>query len=666
MKSTIITTLAIAAGMALASCTKDNTPAVPEDITFGFSLESVTHNEAQIVITPSDNAQTYYFSVMDKKQYEGYSDEEIFDNDMEGFRKAAEDNGVSIESVISGALYTGETANRATGLRPGTEYVLYSYPLSADGVHGTSLSEFSFSTGEAPAPENSGEVRIEAEEIGSTVCKVRFTPTDPEMMYLSGILPQSDLSDYTGDNPLREYIEDNLQRTADETGIALAEIIQMMMNCGEMASEYHYLIPENDYIAFAARFSSDWSISSVSSGTFTTMEREKIDFTITYDIRDVTQTTFMVDIIVSDPETEYFVECWPKSAISGCSSDEEIMQLALDRYGKDIELHKGDIKDSYMHSLPTDTEFVMVGFGYKETFVTDLFMEEVKTLAQVSPEDLKIEVRIDSKNSIQANAVFLPEDGTVPFHFFFFTEQFLEEECTDIKDAVQKSFDINVDQWQTVYPELSREEIIAQISRKGDRSYIADYLVPETTYYMWAATFTDDGKLVSKEPSYATFTTDKYPLKKEIYTEAVSTKYFDGDVLCKDYGYFLYNGFCVAVVDTVKVSGAKTWYSVFFKGDVSSETEYPEYQLAGNLLLKGMVNKGHEPYDALMKEWGKWTLCSMGVDEDGNYGPIQRTVFDFTREGANNPEEFFDYPNHAPEAPKGKFVEKAAVMRELE
>lgn len=652
--------------MAAVSCTKDTTPQAPAEITFGYNLDKISHNTAQVKIIPSEKSQTFFFDVMSKNTYEDFTPEMLFEKDMDRFRIESEENDVSLESVILGALRCGDTQYTITGLTPDTEYVLYSYALSPNGIHNNIIYDFEFKTEESRIPENESGVKIETEEIGSTVCSIRYIPSDPEMMYVAGIVAQTVLEQYPGENPLTEYIDDYIQKNAEESGSTITEVIQMSQNCGEMTSEYHYLVPEGEYLAFAAQFDESGKITSSSDLQFTMGERENIDFTMSYDISEITQTSFKVSVSVSDPEQEYFVECWPTSVISECTSDEEIMQMVIDKYGpENVELHKGNIKNSTIRSLPMNTEYVMIGFGYKETFVTDLFMEEIKTLAQVSPEDLKIEIRIDSKNSIQANAVFLPEDGTVPFHFYFFTEQFLQE-CTDLNDAVQKSFDINVDQWQTVYPELSREEIIAQISRKGDRSYIADYLVPETTYYMWAATFTDDGKLVSKEPSYATFTTDKYPLKKEIYTEAISTKYFDGDVLSKEYEYHLYYGFLVAVVDTVKVSGAKTWYTSFFKGDVSSESEYPEHQLASNLLLKGNRNKGHEPYDALMKEWGKWTLCSMGVDEEGNYGPIQRTVFDFTREGANNPEEFFDYPNHAPEAPKGKFVEKAAVMRELE
>ena len=128
------------------------------------------------------------------------------------------------------------------------------------------------------------------------------------------------------------------------------------------------------------------------------------------------------------------------------------------------------------------------------------------------------------------------------------------------------------------------EEVIYYLTRYNARTYTETQLEPDTEYYIWAGSFSEDGVLLST-PSTFYFKTDEW-VASDVTVTPYARYFYGGDI--RPY----YEGVWVSVVDSVKAAGTDHWLIGWFKGDYTNVEEYPDYFIAQNLYMSGRENLG--------------------------------------------------------------------------
>ena len=212
------------------------------------------------------------------------------------------------------------------------------------------------------------------------------------------------------------------------------------------------------------------------------------------------------------------------------------------------------------------------------------------------------------------------------------------------KEAIQADFDQWVQSWLDTYPEdepATWEQVVANLGRRGPREYTETNIRPGTDYILWAAAFSANGKILS-EPSVKEFRTLDWNMRDDVTVTPRIGEYYDGGSV-----HQFYTGYIFQIFEGVELKNADTWYVSFFKGDYTAEDDA---WFASRLIMNGEQNRDGRSVSLLWwdEDGGptQWTLCAIGKDADGNWGPAYKELLTFTEEGCADPstfpEEFLD------------------------
>ena len=622
------------------SCTKDEeavTPADVQEVNLDIILSDIKDVEAHVQIVPDNNDVSYYWGVMTAEEYSALDGADaLYELNMAYFQQLADERGVSVETIVSEQTVTGTTLRTLTDLSSLTEYVVYGYALSNDG-HGSKVSAESFTTLDGGAAEEEPRVRVQIDEARMTQVDVTYTPDDMSVTYYPNYIDDATYQSYGGDiRGVIKYFNETLQYSADLYEVTVEELVATLINRGVKEDTYDYLIPLTTYWFFVAEIDEHGEVLSIDCQPATTTERVMSGVTFDIEIDSVWQTSIHAKVIPSDPDELYYMSLFPKSdfeTLGGAVSGEAFMQTVIDRLGADIQdgLYSGDMI-GYFWNLTPDVEYVLVAFTCGEAWTSELFKTETKTVGVIDPKDLKIDITFPYISEVQIQAVLEPNDPLVPYHYSYMTKEEYESYSSP-EEAAQAGFDYYVDLWVDYYKEWgdTREEVIGYLTRYGTRLYTETNLLAGTEYVIWAGSFTPEGILQSK-PFIAEFRTLDWHTDESITVEPVVGKYFDAGAIHR-----FYNGKVFQIIEDINLSdNVDTLYIACFKGDY---TDKSDDWVAAHLIISGMKN----PKDTLIAmtlDPEPYTLCAIGQDADGNWGPAFLQYLELDPSGYSDPSEF--------------------------
>ena len=135
-------------------------------LTFEIDIRGISWNSAMVEIFPSNNVDTYYFSTMEKTAFDQYESDEVFINEIVAeLQSRCEAEGYPLSEILSqysdGWHYDKELAST-------TEYCVYVFGLTSEGVVTTGLTKATFKTmalgdgrNESPVGINQGNTVVE-------------------------------------------------------------------------------------------------------------------------------------------------------------------------------------------------------------------------------------------------------------------------------------------------------------------------------------------------------------------------------------------------------------------------------------------------------------------------------------------------------------------------
>lgn len=639
--------------LSVIACNKNEDKVTPpssqENVVLEFTVSDVRSAFAVIEVSPASDTVSYYWSVMPSEEYSALDGTEaLWEKDRAYFEELAAERGVSVEEIIEEMTSTGNVTETVTALVPETEYAVYGYGLSASGA-GNVISLEHFTTSKEGAADEEARVTVEIGEARMTQVDVTYTPESMDVMYYPNYIDDETYQSYGGNlQGVIDYFDATLTASAQHWGVTVEELVATLINRGAMEQTYDYLRPETTYWFFVAEIDGSGKVLSMDCKSATTTERVMTDFSIELQIDSIKQTSVYMTAKPSDPEQAYYLALFTRATYESLSmggDDGEFMQAIIDRYMDEMDelVYYGEREGAFLR-LDPGSDYVLAAFAYNdEAWTSQLYKKECSTKGIIDPADFKAEINILDLSEVQVRAAFIPNDNMVTFHLHYMLKSEFDSYSSP-KEAIQADFDQWVQSWLDTYPEddpATWEQVVANLGRRGPREYTETKIRPGTDYILWAAAFSTNGKILS-EPSVKEFRTLDWKMREDIIVTPVLGEYYDAGSV-----HAFYTGHIFQIYEDTEVRNADTWWVGFFKGDYTANDDA---WFASQLIMQGVQDRDDRSVAILWWDYEveatEWTVCAIGRDADGNWGPAYRQLLRFTQDGCADPstfpEEFLD------------------------
>lgn len=116
----------------------------PADCSFEISYEDLTTEGLTVIVTPSDNSVSYWMGITAVSDYPGdYAQTIDVQTTIEEY---AASYNMTVEQVVKGVTFTGETETAESGLSADTDYYIYVYAMDEAGAAAGSVYKKKFTT----------------------------------------------------------------------------------------------------------------------------------------------------------------------------------------------------------------------------------------------------------------------------------------------------------------------------------------------------------------------------------------------------------------------------------------------------------------------------------------------------------------------------------------
>lgn len=346
---------------------------------FDIEIKEVLHTRVYYDVTPYDKDAAYMLLGTSADRFEDVSsDEDIYALDYEYFEVLADLNGITVEDAIGLLLKTGNARNEQLNTRAGTDYVIYAYGMTADGIPTTPVAQTAFTTPELEII--SPEFTFTTDINGSHVT-LKIEPESDELYYFYGVSEQSTFDEDLIIESQQQFLDEMLPRWETNTWKTLEEAVRELSIEGT-AEELFDLEPEKDYIAYAATVSSTGLINSeLVTYEFATEPVQPSDNQISFEITTVGYNQVRFNVTVTNNDS-YKVGTIKKSETEGLSDEQIIDKLLSPDYVKTLREYNKSTSAAFFN-LESETEYLLCAFGYEfETVTTGLTKSEFCTTAK--------------------------------------------------------------------------------------------------------------------------------------------------------------------------------------------------------------------------------------------------------------------------------------------
>ena len=632
------------------------TPVDPVDKPdFVIEVKNITDTSVEFTITPEDEEMTYIAMMTTKEYFDEFEDDDAYImDDLLWLDDAAFNAGVELSEYLEGVLKTGVISDTQDMLDPETEYIVYAFGLSNNGIVTTSLYKQTFTTLSTELTELNFE--IEVTDIGYDTATITVTPDNDKAFYFVNVFSLEDYQNYGGDesafvahiNKLRNYYY-GLGATAD----------QMVANLGYVGAKslsVEDLRAGTKYMAYAIGIDERFIANSEATVVeFETVAAQTSDLTFEVELTNIEYDHIEGSVTPSNNDDTYICSVQYASALEWSESEEDFVESIVDditAWGNiEDSLRKGVMSLDGISGLQSETDYIIVCFGYDGAPTTAPHITHFTTPAATgNPEDLVVTFEV---SDITHNSVYVTTTPSVgAYYFTFYTEaenfDLLVDEYGTTDACVAYLANSEID-YGAEWFDCSRAEYLYDLGASlGKEKNFYNQLEPSTDYIAYAiAVDMETGELASDKG----FVSDVFrTLDKVVSDAAVSIefgKYYDGSALAElDPARFLNCKGSAVLPYTVKPNdSAAAWYTGFYDGDFT-EWGCTDDDIYAELITYGWewgseyVSENRESGVAVLSYDTPYTFLGIAKDSTDSYGLGFITVVTLTADGVSPAEEF--------------------------
>ena len=598
---------------------------------------TVTGTEATSVsfsVIVSDPEFTWVGQVVGKEWFdERESDEEIFQEDLSYYSLEAQDKEVSLSDYLKTIINKGSyTDLQYKGLDPSSEYVIYVYGITAEGVRTTDI----YSAPAVTQPPYEGPVAFDIEVTETdNIMDITVTPDHEGVYYYWNLMDRATYDEWAathGDNPLdvfQAYVEWDIQDLIDyEYMTTRAEYYEWYSDINTVNSQFECLAL-TDYIVFACKWDEDCQfIGEPAYVWHTSGDVAPSSNVITVKVGDdVDQSSFFVDVKTTNDDP-YIMMAEPSVFVEGMTHEQIYAHLIEDygTWGLGYYLFEGDVAGR-MTGLDPDTEYTLIVFGFKAGKQTTAMQTFTVRTASAGPaEDCTFDFVLNEVGSNSLDITVTPSDAA---HFYYWYVYTTDVKADDVKDDIRNMIEKSYygDMYEFSYYELSQGKSTGKIS----------FLAPQTQYKVAAVVMDEDtGEFLADVIFSEPFSTGEENYA-DITITASYDKFYNGDDLYElnaDAGA-QYRGYAMVPV-TVEIDGEYSSYyytMIEYETGLEDPATYPDPMLYETLVYYGVYYAEKVNFRA---PWNKTVLlAAMAIDKEGRYSRVFRQKCQFKKHNAS-------------------------------
>lgn len=367
------------------------------------------------------------------------------------------------------------------------------------------------------------------------------------------------------------------------------------------------------------------SLASCNKGIDTT----PLSFEIT--VSEESDESALISIRPSENGREF---AYAVIASADYTSDEDLVSSA-----SEATTISDKLVNKYANGLDADTEYIVYAF---ETRAADPQYLQKASFRTLPAEDVfSCSIAISESTAVSIGADITAVDDDAGFYFGVIEKEYYASMGGGRK-AIQAQFEQDLIELGKIYEYYSREAIIKEILAYGKGQYRNIRLKDGTEYYLWACSMDMNGILTAK-PNILAFTSKEY-----IPSDAVATgfvdKYYDGDDAAEisyEYGYVA--GYCIFPIWFEKNGAVKDYYmNIYHDEDLEGLSDI---DIISDMLEKNFVNI--DSGNLYFCQWEPVTVCCIGIDSDGNFGPLCRNRYEFEKNKVSDVHDILEESNTA-------------------
>ena len=622
---------------------------------FVIEVKNITDTSVEFTITPEDEEMTYIAMMTTKEYFDEFEDDEAYINDdLSWLDNAAYEAGVDLSEYLEGVLKKGAISDTQDMLDPETEYVVYAFGLSNNGIVTSSLYKQTFKTLSTELTELNFE--IEVTDIGYDTATVTVTPDNDKALYFVNVFSLEEYQNYGGDesafvahiNKLRNYYY-GLGATAD----------QMVANLGYVGAKslsVEDLKAGTKYMAYAIGIDERFVANSLATVVeFETIAAGVADLTFEVDITKIDYDHIEGSVTPSNNDDTYICSVQYASSLEWSESEEALVESIVDDITawEDIEnaLKRGPMSLNSISGLQPNTDYIVVCFGYDGAPTTAPHITHFTTTdAMGNPDDLVVTFEVSDITHNSANVTTIPSVGAYYFTFYTEAENFdlLVDEYGTTDACVAYLANSEID-YGAEWFECSRAEYLYDLGASlGKEKNFYNQLEPSTEYVAYAiAVDMETGELASEKG----FVSEPFRTLDKVVSDAAVTiefgNYYDGSALAElDPARFLNcKGYAVLPYTVKPNDSAVAWYTGFYDGDFT-EWGCTDDDIYAELITYGWewgseyVSENRESGVAVLSYDTPYTFLGIAKDSTDSYGLGFIDVITPTPDGVSPAEEF--------------------------
>lgn len=622
---------------------------------FVIEVKNITDTSVEFTITPEDEEMTYIAMMTTKEYFDEFEDDDAYImDDLMWLDDAAYDAGVELSEYLEGVLKKGAISDTQDMLDPETEYIVYAFGLSNNGIVTTSLYKQTFTTLSTELTELNFE--IEVTDIGYDTATITVTPDNDKAFYFVNVFSLEDYQNYGGDesafaahiNKLRNYYY-GLGATAD----------QMVANLGYVGAKslsVEDLRAGTKYMAYAIGIDERFVANSVATVVeFETVAAQTSDLTFEVELTNIEYDHIEGSVTPSNNDDTYICSVQYASSLEWSESEEAFVESIVDditAWGNiEDSLRKGVMSLDGISGLQSETDYIIVCFGYDGAPTTAPHITHFTTPAAAgNPEDLVVTFEV---SDITHNSVYVTTTPSVgAYYFTFYTEaenfDLLVDEYGTTDACVAYLANSEID-YGAEWFECSRAEYLYELGASlGKEKNFYNQLEPATEYVAYAiAVDMETGELASEKG----FVSEPFRTLDKVVSDAAVTiefgNYYDGSALAElDPARFLNcKGYAVLPYTVKPNDSAVAWYTGFYDGDFTEwgctdDDIYAELITYGWEWGSDYVSENRESGVAVLSYDMPYTFLGIAKDSTDSYGLGFIDVITPTPDGVSPAEEF--------------------------
>ena len=652
----------------VTSCDKDPVPSpeptpTPED-DFKIEVLETTATSVSFRISPNDMEMRYVVMMTPKSNYDELGDDQAcINDDLSWFDNLIISEGISAEEFYERELKKGIVEDSQINLKPDTEYYIYAYGMTTNGIVTTKLYKELFKTSTVELKEVKFDIEIT--DIGYDEAKVVITPEQKDIIYFVNVFSDEDYEKWGGNETAYAnqllYVRDYYLSMGATTDQMLANLCY----AGDKNITVNNLKAGTHYTAYAIAVNSDFiAVSTASTASFNTLEANSTELTFECNITDIQYDRICGTLTPSNNEDTYICTVQYAESASWYGSDEEFIENIV----MDIDMWQGGIENALrtgvtsldnIGGLTANKEYIIVCFGFDGAATTPLYTFPFTTPdANGNPEDLIVELTI---TDITHNSVNVTSDPSVGAYYFVsyvekasFDEAVLALGSSDLAVAYFANNDID---YGAEFFDSSRADYLYEIGAiLGRYTSYFNQLNPSTEYIAFAiAVDIESGELASTRGFVSEPFTTLDKVLGSAKVEFSFSNYYDGSALAEldPSKYLNCKGYAVVPYTITPNDEAMTWYTGFYEGDYTEwgctdDDIYAELITYGYEWGSDMVSVDSTGGIAVLSYNTAFTFLGIAQDWEENFGAGTMQVVTFSRDGVSPAEEFIAAQNSTP------------------